>query len=174
MPKLRLLIGLLALALLTSCGEKEQLTLPLFEPPILTGYHLRDANGQALGNVGAPNTNTSTDPPGIANPLLEFFSFPNPSNGSSFSVAIFTGIDTGEAVRIWLTAASYIDELDSSNTLGASVVSSDGPPIRDFNLQLQEGFNNLAVNTQELPAGYYRIYLQRGSLLLWDNLLIQQ
>ena len=174
MPKLSLLIGLLTLTLLISCGEKEQLILPLFEPPILTGYHLRDANGQALGNVGTPNTNTSTDPPGIANPLLEFFSFPNPANGSFFSVAIFTGIDTGETARIWLTTANYIDELGSANTLGASVVSSDGRPIRDFNLQLQEGFNNLNVNTVGLPSGYYRIYLQHGSLLLWDNLLIQQ
>lgn len=174
MLKLKLLIPTLLLVVLAGCGEKEQLVLPVFEPPVLTGYHLRDDNGQALGNVGAPNTNTSTDSPGIANPLLEFFSYPNPSRGNVFQTTIFTGISSNEPVRVWVTPARYIDELNASNSLGATLVTSHGRPLQEFTLELKEGFNNIAINTEDFPAGYYRIYVQRGSFLLWDNLLIRK
>lgn len=174
MLKRKSLILALLIAALTGCGEKEQLVLPIFDPPILTGYHLRDDNGQPLGNVGAPNTNTSTDSPGIANPLLEFSSYPNPSRGDLFQATIYSGIVSNEPVRVWITPARYIDELNEPNTLGATLVSSHGRPLREFTLQLAEGFNNIAINTEDLPAGYYRIYVQRGSFLLWDNLLIRQ
>lgn len=174
MLKLKLLISTLLVVVLTNCGEKEQLALPIFDPPVVTGYHLRDDNGQPLGNVGAPNTNTSTDSPGIANPLLEFFSYPNPSRGNSFQTAIFNGISSREVVRVWLTPARYIDELNTPNTLGATLASSSGRPLREFTLELEGGFNNLAINTADLPVGYYRIYIQRGNFLLWDNLLIRE
>ncbi len=174
MLKLKLLIPALLIVVLTGCGEKEQLVLPVFDSPVVTGYHLRDDNGQALGKVGAPNTNTSTDPPGIANPLLEFFSYPNPSRGTSFQTAIFNGNASREIVRVWLTPARYINEGIVPNTLGATLASSYGRPLREFTLELEEGFNNIAFNTEDLPAGYYRIYVQRGSFLLWDNLLIRR
>ncbi|NRB53007.1 MAG: hypothetical protein HRU41_35425 [Saprospiraceae bacterium] len=174
MLKLKLLIPILLLSILTSCGKKEALVIPIFDPPVLTGYHLRDENGQPLGNVGAPNTNTSTDPPGIANPLLEFFSYPNPSRGNFFQTTVFSGIASNDSVRVWMTPARYIDEINASNTLGATLASSHGRPLRELTLELEEGFNNIAINTEDLPAGYYRIYVQRGSLLLWDNLLIRQ
>lgn len=173
MLKLKLLIAALFLAVLISCGEKEQLVIPVFDPPVLTGYHLRDDNGQPLGNVDAPNTNTSTAPPGVANPLLEFFSYPNPSHGNAFQTAIFAGTVSNESTKLWITPARYIDELTASNTMGASLVSSYGRPLLEVNVELQQGFNNLAINTEDFPTGYYRIYIQRGNLLLWDNLLIQ-
>ncbi len=153
MLKLRLLILTLLLSGLGACGEKEQLVIPIFDPPVLTGYHLRDDNGQPLGNVDSPNTNTSTDTPGIANPLLAFFSYPNPSRGNSFQTAILHDLNSNEPVRVWMTPARYIHEANPPNTMGASLLSSHGRPLREFSLDLQQGFNNIAINTEDLPAG---------------------
>lgn len=173
MLKRQLLIPLFCGLLFFACGEKERISIPIFDEPIITGYHLRDANGQPLGNVGSPNTNVSTEPAGISNASLAFFSYPNPSFQTVFQIAIIAGQDTGTRARVWLTPATYIDELQQANTLGASVVTSYGKPLRDFSVELQEGSNNLSVDTQGLPTGYYRIYLQRGNTLLWDNLYIR-
>ncbi|MEZ5042467.1 MAG: hypothetical protein R2828_21380 [Saprospiraceae bacterium] len=163
-------IAILLLLLATACGEKDQVVISALETPVLTGYHLRDYNGQGLGNVGAPNTKWGNNPADFSASDIFFIPFPNPST-ELIRVAIVT--TKASQAELSITPAVYEEDSAVPNFVGAELISAGGRPVKTLKVTLVEGSNNFAIGTADLPDGYYRIYLKVEELLLWDNLLIQ-
>jgi hypothetical protein len=130
------------------------------QPPVITGYIIRDNYGQYVAKEGDPNVNNFYygGTPGY---LLT--SYPNPAS-SRISIEFQTP-DTASKL-IWIVNAttgypvSYIAGSQNFITAGLPFQRlMSGHPLGGFLVSL-------------LP-GYYRVYMQEGQVLLWDNIVIQ-
>lgn len=147
----------------TSCSKSESPAMTIsMKPPVITGYHLRDAVGNSMGHEGAPNT--LTEIPGQGSSYL-LVAYPNPSNSL---IGLYLRSPDTAYKHIWMVHAVYQGEVANGNVvLGTSNINTVGIPL----WSVKTTSNNFYIDLSAFPAGYYRVYMQAGDYLLYDNLV---
>lgn len=165
---------LLSSLFIISCQKETDIfRLSSLDTPKIKGYFVRDFQGIILRSMGSPNVKTNgIDDTGVDH---ELFLYPNPSNGN-FSIGATTNIDSSYLKKIWITPAVWHDT-DSDPNFGydinnANLLEVGGSPIVSF--ESTQEFFAFSNQFQILAPGYYKVYVQIGSLLLHDNLVITQ
>lgn len=164
-------IFLISLAVLvSSCSDEEvDMRLSSLETPVITGYEWRDVYAQLVKSIGTPNIKLGNESNHYSSAYY-FKSYPNPC---SDKLAIFVKIpNSDKTIKTWIVQAQYVNQVTSSpNQVGNSVIMhAGGAPI------LQQEFlgNVTSFDVSELKNGYYRLYVQVDSILLYDNIYVNR
>ena len=165
MKKTLLVFTTLLFLILISCKNDDNQIDPMDEPVyqelgIVTGLDFFDDNGQPFGRWKSPNHN-----PG------EISTYPIPNNGNAFVYS------PNKIVRIWLipttcaTDSTTTDIPTLAQDLTYTIAELENVQVKDISLT---DFNNqVALNFNDVPAGFYKIFfeLENGDLF-WQNLYI--
>lgn len=165
MNKLKLLF-LSTLMLTLSCSKESEIRLSEFEIPIITGFELRDVQGQTMGIYGIPNIKLGNESNSY-NSEYFFSLYPNPC--TDICTVYIKAPNSNAAKYVWIVQAQYRD----NNTtilmnLGTNSIYVGGTPL----IETEFTTNNIVVDLSSLSEGYYRMYLKVDDLILFDNLVI--
>jgi hypothetical protein len=161
-------VAFISLALLLAgcdtATDPEAQVMPGLGPPIATGLFLMNEDASALGDWRNPTEG------GLR-------TYPNPSSG----LCVFQfNMERSEHVRCWAVAALPPEEASEQPTAqvagGMVLVGGNAPVAVILDAQLQAGTNQVAWNMgipnsagQYLPTGFYRVYVQIGDRLLYND-----
>lgn len=157
-----------------SCQKETDIfRLSSLDTPKIKGYFVRDFQGSIIRAIDNPNVKTKgIDDTGVDH---ELFLYPNPSNGNFF-IGATTTVDSSYLKKIWITPAVWHDTDSEPNfsydITNANLLKAGGSPIVSF--ESTQEFFAFSNQFQILAPGYYKVYVQIGSLLLHDNLVITQ
>jgi hypothetical protein len=160
--------------------------------PVVTGIYQTNINGDVLGEIGLPSDGHKKlsiknkypefeTPPDSVLSVLPFSInvyriYPNPVNGP---VIIKYHLPKNLYVKIWAVRASYStaflgNMLPSVSTFNKSTVYSK--LIRPKSIQEPGSYSVVwrteDLNSNYLPNGFYRIYIQIDNHLFWRDLLL--
>lgn len=169
-----ILANLLILFSLLACDKEPEPRLSNFDTPLLTGFELRDDNGSHIGSIGTPNIkltgNSCADGlkdigPNSYGPEIILRTYPNPVNN-----AIAVNLFNIPISNIWIVQGQVNNDIQNTYQFGNSIISLGGAPL--FSIS---GFTKsiLVISTENLPSGYYRIYIEACNDVLYDNFIVQ-
>jgi hypothetical protein len=150
----------ISMPFLQNCSEKEepQYRTSQLELPLLKGFELRDATGNNLGNIGVPNIKTR-----INNIVLT--PYPNPCQND----IIISTSAPNTLKKLWIVPGKTDNTTTGKlNDLGMQTFIAGGTPV----LQTRFYEPSIMLDVSALKKGPYRIYLQIGDDLLYDNILV--
>ena len=165
----RLLFLFGSLILLGGCSKTDEdiPRLSDINTPILTGFTLRDDLGVKMRVVGVPNVVNSIYSNDIKNPDYEITFFPNPA--FQFGYLDIKTPQSNTLKKVWIVKGKTDDTSpNASIDMGMQNGIIGGQPL----LHIQTRDNVLEF--QDLPDGYYRIYVKVDSKLLYENIIIKK
>lgn len=145
------------------CSKKNDLVRTSdMSVPQITGFQIRNEVGSITKIVGLPNIKLNDDQLNY-----KFTFFPNPTKDIGM-LYIYTP-KSNVAKQIWVVQAQY-DNFAEDFRIGNGMIINfiGGTPL--FNLETTS--ENVALNLKDLYNGYYRVYVQIGDVLLYDNIII--
>ncbi|MFC5272108.1 hypothetical protein [Adhaeribacter terreus] len=161
------IFGFIVLLLLFSCDKEKEVRTASLQPPLVTGFLFRDFYGNPIQQVGNPNVKTEgTDAAGYRSYMTVY---PNPVRDKA-QVTFYSPTPAGKK-SLWIVAGLQDQNLNSHNFMQASFPQIGGQPLLKIDLEPDAQSRVLTLNLDNFPAGAYRVYLQLGDLLLWDNIL---
>lgn len=164
MKSVKIFCFCLLISVLSCSTEESTIRLPFFETPVLTGFQLRDANGQKVGEIGIPNIHLSRITASKNDPL-DMVCYPNPAIEY---IAIYTSSRADTPKYLWLVRGDYNSgSSDYTPTLGSLTIGAGGSPI----IQLEFSRPNPVIDVRDLPSGYYRVYVQMDDEIFFDNII---
>lgn len=153
-------ISLLSICLV-SCSQTDELRSGELVAPICTGFDLRDTNNVPRGRIGIPNNKLIS-----SNGFVTMNAYPIPA---THRIDITTN-GAGNK-RIWIVQANVTtDVISHLNYLNAPFQVVGGAPLISWNNLLDV---NASLMVNSLPKGYYRLYMQVGEEVLWENVIIE-
>lgn len=164
----RIIGYLLIILILLGCQKGEDNTPSGLSVPEIAGINYRDNFGAYLGTIGTPNVRLSSK----SNSQIVTYPIPC-SNSFSLNINLLGQPDGSE--KIWLVKAKWAGGVNSFSPQNKTFFEAGNIPvfiIDDLNLKL--GTNEIQINTANLEAGFYKIYIQIENELLFDNLLIEK
>ena len=180
---------------LISCknpSETEILYSPDLRTPVVTGIRITNEIAEEIAVWGNPNdpespvgkVEKSENPPDDDGPIhavptygLDMEApYPNPVNGPC---CIRFAIGNSSDVKIWVVPAVLTGE-DESNTVDISnalVIKPNIAVIVLVNRKLFAGIHEVRWNSKDsqgndVPGGFYRIYVQADEYLLWRDVAV--
>ncbi|NOR86039.1 MAG: hypothetical protein GQ527_00375 [Bacteroidales bacterium] len=163
------LIYLLAIILaLHSCSKTPGETrLNSFEIPTVTGFVFKNEEGVSMGSYGGPVNNKISDKGSGQESSYYLNVFPNPSNDF---YSVYTKVPSPSIMKhIWIVQATYNGELSNTEINNNAVnLVAGGAPLIEVNSQSEI----VRINISSLNEGYYRIYMEAGDIILYDNLIV--
>lgn len=189
---MKILVFVLCLFCITfiSCNvtenENHSLYSPYHKTPVtegifITSRDLPDAIGVWGNPVNPAEWMLSNPPHDLSQKLPSGFwlynPYPNPANYSS---RIFFQVPEASNVRVYIVPARLIGTPDNSISLvtGGVFLSPQGVAIKVLeNKLLQAGrywhdWDLTDDNSNPVPAGFYRVYMESGNDLLWRDILV--
>ena len=153
--KLKSIIHVLCVIILfVSCGVNDDK-----EIDVVTGLHLFDANGSALGLWNEPNDN-----------LGDALCYPNPSNG------ILSLASQDQIIKVWILEGNCMASSDETiredaSTLNYTIGKIEEQQIREIPIIDFNGI--ITLNLTDLGEGFYRIfYMTVPEDLFWQNVYV--
>lgn len=165
------LLFFILLLLFGSCerdGDPPVVVTNSLEVPVITGFYQRDFFGNIVREVGAPNIAPLEEHPFCG----ELVIYPNPvSQNGYFSIHIPCRVPT----RLIIVQGDYvrdgINDRHVNNQVGATYRNVGG--VSQFSLDLPpSALPQFTPSFNGLGPGYYRVYVQVGDQLYYDNLVI--
>ncbi|HRO42020.1 MAG TPA: hypothetical protein PL009_04265 [Flavipsychrobacter sp.] len=162
---LALLTSLLFLSIHSCKKENEN------EPPkeyIISGLDLFDINGQPMGRIGMQDNNIISD---------SFFmaAFPVPCS-DNFSVALGSNYLDSISLNYKLVHVIYPDAPDSVFSSYPIVINNAhlvGQTASTGSITIEKKYN-LHFQTEKLPSGFYRLFVENSKgKNYWQNVLVQ-
>lgn len=150
-----------ALLLFASCSKEEPSQEGGFlEKPLVKGYFKRSTRGHPVGQVGLPNVQLEKNG-------YQLLTYPNPAVQI---IAIRIEKESPQQLtKVFIVPA--VSELEVPYyTFSNSTYIQTSRPVAE--VESMEGMLHLDV--QNLEKGFYRLYVNIGGTLLWDNLLISE
>lgn len=133
---------------------------PVFDPPIITGYYIRDITGTGFGMIGSPNTFLSDNPSALNATRISIY--PNPCKFLFY-------VDGEKSSKCWIIPATFSENDNqeySEEEITVSILNEESIFQTDLGSKYTE------IDVSSFAKGYYRVYVQAGDLLLYDNLAI--
>ena len=165
-----------ALCLLFSCSKKDDLAVPSLQTVTISGYQVRDELGNIAGDVGFPDIRIGnvTNYYSTENDFF-FISFPNPSTSH---VLVSVQSKSHAIAKLWMVKASLSTSAQTEQSvqmLGANQFVSGGNTVFEIDsLPVFSSHSLFSLNYENVPNGYYRLYLQMDNILLWDNIVVSK
>lgn len=185
---MRLLLLICSVVFL-SCADGDGLVVSQSEPPYVTGLRLTKSNTEQLGVWGNPlfpndeivrgedpkdsNVIKPRDP---ATGVTFYNPFPNPSNGA---VKLNVALPERASVRIWIARLELQGTQGLNATRSGAWTAESQPVVVDpgFTNYFEAGIYQISWNPvggdgRRLPPGFYRVYVQMNSRLMWKDVLL--
>lgn len=161
--------AVLIIILFSSCSKDDKtsdfITSGL-QIPVITGYVMRDVQGETVAYIGDPNVNTAIWSESGYELITGVIGCPNPAN-EAIHFCLGNSVPTG--TRFYMVKATSDRNFQPDVDFTGSVNFIAGShPI--FELYPDEQSINLVIT--DLPDGYYRAYFEGEDFLLWDNIVI--
>ena len=171
MKRFAVLILVALSGLLKTCTEKEP---NAEEPdellPVINGYYARNEAGESMGIMGNmnPNVNLGTNTDHVNSDYFITF-FPNPA--INFASVYIKSQYTDETKKIWIVPAVFDPDFEPTD-------DTNEPDIQIINeisvFQTETTMNTLFLDLTELQSDYYRIYIEVGEYIFFDNIVIDK
>lgn len=154
---------------LFSCNKNDnEFRLSEFQTPVVTGFLLRDVTGSVIKEIGTPNVKLSDISNDQQMAKTSFVVYPNPSN---HVIAITIESSSFMEAKIWVVRANYVEATSNyGDYLNSNTLIAGGSPV----FYMESSSNTVLIDARHFEEGFYRIYVKRGDLLLWDNLIISK
>lgn len=172
MKRFAVLILVVLSGFLTTCTEKESNAKEPDELlPIINGYYARNEAGESMGIMGNmnPNVYLGTNTNHVNSDYFITF-FPNPAINYASVYMKSPGQD--EVKKIWIVPAVFEPEYEPSND------ETYQPDIQIINeisvLQTETAMSSVLLDLTGLPSDYYRIYVEIGEHIFYDNIVIDK
>ncbi|MFN2396142.1 MAG: hypothetical protein ABR597_10690 [Bacteroidales bacterium] len=172
MKRFAVLILFALSGLLMACTDKEPNTEEPNELlPVINGYYARNEAGEPMGIMGNmnPNVNLGTNTDHMNSDYFITF-FPNPA--INYASVYMKSPDPDETKKIWIVPAVFDPEFEPSDD------EMNEQNIQNINeisvFQTETTGNTFFIDLTELQSDYYRIYVEVGDHLLYDNIVIDK
>lgn len=170
-PKI-IILFIITVVLLCSCKKEEsEVRLGILDPPIVTGFYIRDIQGHIISVIGYPNIKREEV---IGNTVFEMASY---SGGNNIYVDVKAPYSNAKT-NVWITPAIFEPSIsfnqintETINYFNSIALKAGGYPIFQIEKTLSGAHQMFAFNTIETDEGFYRVYVKVDNTLLWDNLL---
>ena len=152
-----------------------------FDIPVVTGLFITSTEGpEIIGIWRNPSSNNSggtpqvTNEPGHAVPMNYqlYVPYPNPTN---VSCTILFTVTRLSHVKIYLVPAQLEQSIpDNSENMLSGIYSKPGSISITIliNANLNAGAYAYSLSNDQLPDGFYRVYMKVGEDRLWHDILI--
>ncbi len=151
--------------------KKDETEQDEIDLPIVNGYFARNEAGESMGIIGNSNPNVKL---GTQNTYLDsdyyITFFPNPA--INYASLFLKSPDPDETKKVWIVPAIYqpdyepthdeTDELDIVNINDISIFHTETTG------------NTLMLDLNTFPSNYYRLYVEVGGYLFYDNIVIDK
>ena len=170
--KIFILVLLMSIA---SCEKEAIVKKHLSEPPVLKGFILRDHVGALIKQVGTPNVKYSDDSnSSLSQRILVYPTFFN-TGIPVHSTSILFSSEVSQDITITIVEGTVNMNLSAELNMANQVLKNDDifMEIKRISInQINNNYFSVSLSSIKKP-GTYRIYIDFGDYVLYDNILIQ-
>jgi len=161
---MRKTIILISISLIVfACSKKDEIIRTSdMSVPQITGFEFKNEVGVITKIIGLPNNKLSDKQSNY-----HFTFYPNPAK--DFGNIFIKTPNNNEIKQIWIVQAQYSKIIPNYSINNGMIIHTiGGTPL----INLETSNNNFTINLNNLSNDYYRIYVQIGDVLLYDNIII--
>jgi len=138
-----------------------------FDYPIITGFEFKNEEGVSIGSYGELVNNKLGDKGTIEESEYYLNAFPNPATDF---YTVYTLSRNAPMLRtIWIVKASYNGELPNIEIYNNATYLVAG---QYHLIEVSSQGNLINIDLSSLDDGFYRIYVEIGGNVLYDNFIV--
>jgi len=156
------------LFVMISCNKDNDKEEELSSMEQISGFECRNYEGSSIGSYGGKVNHYIGNKDILEGEIKYFVVFPIPAENR---LNVFgTGFDTTQLLKVWLKQARFEGVLPDN--FNQSTLESQ-PYTGDRRLlQLELMANDFQLDFEEIPNGYYRLYIEIEEDLYYENIIV--
>lgn len=136
--------------------------------PEITGFKLVNEEGVHMGNYGGAVNNYLGNKDSELGEIKCYMPHPNPAGG--FLGIYGVGHDTSSIKKVWLLQADFKGVLP--DFLNQQELEGQPYTGEEKLIEIEITQNIFLINIQDIPNGYYRLYIESDNVLYYDNIIV--